>query len=387
MSKLKKRNSKIIWIILAILVFVLVTPWGRTFYKTLIILPEFIPNSPIKTINLLTPTPQIKEVEFKSQDKTIFADLYLPKTRGKYPAAVLHLGVDIDRKDERIQKLANVSARSGIATLVPNIPSLHNRRVLTETKDDLISSFDYLKSQPNINKKKLGFIGFCASGGLVILAAEDLKINDQVNFIVAVNPYYDLKSLYKNITLRQIEDEGKIISWQPHFKTVEIYNRETINALEREKDKEILNKHLTFIDQALFETGKFGSLSQSELIQLTQEAKFTYESLTNKDQDKVSYYLEKATSDQKKLLEELSPSTNLDKLKAKIFILMDKNNIYIPYTEAKLLDKALLEKDHLFAETKILPTGDLTQHLPSKDYVGETLKIFRFLYSVLLEIT
>jgi len=237
MSKLKKRNSKIIWIILAILVFVLVTPWGRTFYKTLIILPEFIPNSPIKTINLLTPTPQIKEVEFKSQDKTIFADLYLPKTRGKYPAAVLHLGVDIDRKDERIQKLANVSARSGIATLVPNIPSLHNRRVLTETKDDLISSFDYLKSQPNINKKKLGFIGFCASGGLVILAAEDLKINDQVNFIVAVNPYYDLKSLYKNITLRQIEDEGKIISWQPHFKTVEIYNRETINALEREKDK------------------------------------------------------------------------------------------------------------------------------------------------------
>jgi len=66
---------------------------------------------------------------------------------------------------------------------------------------------------------------------------------------------------------------------------------------------------------------------------------------------------------------------------------MDKNNIYIPYTEAKLLDKALLEKDHLFAETKILPTGDLTQHLPSKDYVGETLKIFRFLYSVLLEIT
>ena len=387
MSKLKKRNSKIIWIILAILVFVLVTPWGRTFYKTLIILPEFIPNSPIKTINLLTPTPQIKEVEFKSQDKTIFADLYLPKTRGKYPAAVLHLGVDIDRKDERIQKLANVSARSGIATLVPNIPSLHNRRVLTETKDDLISSFDYLKSQPNINKKKLGFIGFCASGGLVILAAEDLKINDQVNFIVAVNPYYDLKSLYKNITLRQIEDEGKIISWQPHFKTVEIYNRETINALEREKDKEILNKHLTFIDQALFETGKFGSLSQSELIQLTQEAKFTYESLTNKDQGKVSYYLEKATSDQKKLLEELSPSTNLDKLKAKIFILMDKNNIYIPYTEAKLLDKALLEKDHLFAETKILPTGDLTQHLPSKDYVGETLKIFRFLYSVLLEIT
>ena len=387
MSKLKKRNSKIIWIILAILVFVLVTPWGRTFYKTLIILPEFIPNSPIKTINLLTPTPQIKEVEFKSQDKTIFADLYLPKTRGKYPAAVLHLGVDIDRKDERIQKLANVSARSGIATLVPNIPSLHNRRVLTETKDDLISSFDYLKSQPNINKKKLGFIGFCASGGLVILAAEDLKINDQVNFIVAVNPYYDLKSLYKNITLRQIEDEGKIISWQPHFKTVEIYNRETINALEREKDKEILNKHLTFIDQALFETGKFGSLSQSELIQLTQEAKFTYESLTNKDQDKVSYYLEKATSDQKKLLEKLSPSTNLDKLKAKIFILMDKNNIYIPYTEAKLLDKALLEKDHLFAETKILPTGDLTQHLPSKDYVGETLKIFRFLYSVLLEIT
>ena len=66
---------------------------------------------------------------------------------------------------------------------------------------------------------------------------------------------------------------------------------------------------------------------------------------------------------------------------------MDKNNVYTPYTEAQLLNRALEGKNRLYAETKILPAGDLVQTLPAKDYLIESLKIFRFVYSVLLKIT
>src|SRR3989344_5391010 len=123
-KKAGKLKTKIIWAILVLMVAVIITPWGRAFYKTLIILPEFIPNSPVKITDFLTKDPIIKEVEFKSEDRTIYADIWYPNSSGKRPAAVLHLGIDIDRKDPRAQKLANAFARSGIITLVPNAPSL-----------------------------------------------------------------------------------------------------------------------------------------------------------------------------------------------------------------------------------------------------------------------
>ena len=387
MKFLKKHGRKIFWVILALILFLIISPQGRAFYKTLIILPEFIPNSPVKTLNLLTQKPQVKEVEFQSGGRTIDADLWLPQSKSNHPAVVLNLGVDIDRKDPRTQELADIFARSGITTLVPNIPSLGRRRVLKEAKDDLIASFEYLNSLPNIKSNKIGFVGFCASGGLVLLAAEDDTVSDQVAFIVSVNPYYDLASLYKNITLRQIEDDGQIQDWNPNFKTVEIYNRETINLLESDADREILNNHLALIGQDKLGKGGFLELSGQNLNKLSPEAKFTYDGLTNTDPQKTDFYLENATNSQKNFLQELSPAAKISSLKAKTFILMDKNNIYIPYTEAQLLSEALAGRDHLFVETHILPAGDLADKLPAKDYLGESLKIFRFVYSVLLEIS
>ena len=387
MRIIKKNGIKIIGASLLALFIFSSLPWGKAFYKTLIILPEFIPDSPVKTINLFTKNPQILEVNYPSQKETIYADLWLPSQKGKYPAAVLHLGVDIDRKDERVQKLANAFARSGIIILVPNIPSLGKRRVLAEAKSDLITSFEYVKSLQNTNTDKVGFIGFCASGGLVILASEDAKISENVSYIVTVNPYFDLSNLYDNITTRKIRDNDGTHEWQPNFKTVEIYNRETIGLLENKHDQDILNDHLTLIGQQALEEGKFPQLNIAESKELSSDAKFTYNLLINKDPDKVLFYQENASPAQKNFLRELSPSTNIKNLKAKLFILMDRNNIYIPYTEAELLDKALGVKEHLFVETKILPAGDLAKSLPLKDYLGEAVKIFRFVYSVLSEIS
>lgn len=387
MKLIKKHGFKIIVAFIAVILVASNIPWGRTFYKTVLILPEFMPNSPVKPGNFLTKEPIIQEVQYESFGRTINADLWLPATRGKHPAAVLHLGVDIDRKDERIQRLANAFARSGVATLVPNIPSLERRRVLAEGKDDLISSFEYLRSQAQIKKDKVGFIGFCASGGMVLLAAEDPKIADQIAFAVVINPYFDLTSLYENITLRRTEENGQELPWKPSFKTVEIYNRETVSLLDNELDLEILKNYLVKISPEDLVRGRYQTLTEKDQSRLSEEAKFTYDLLTNKDPQKTSYYQENTTAAQKTFVRELSPKTQIDKLKAKTFILMDKNNIYIPYTEAKMLSEALEGKDHLFVKTKILPEGDLVGSLPPKDYFFEGIKIFRFVYSILLEVS
>jgi len=385
MKIFKKHGLKIIGAILVLILILTSLPQGRAFGKTLILLPEFIPNSKFKIIQLFTQKPQITEVIFQSGQETIYADLWSPAKKGNHPAAVLHLGVDIDRKDERAQKLADVLARSGIVTLIPNINSLHRRRLLAEGKDDLVSSFEYLKSQPNVKTEKIGFLAFCAAGGLAILAAEDPKISADVAFVTAINPYFDLNSLYENITLRQINDNGRLQNWRPHFKTVEIYNRETIGLLPSERDREILRKHLILIEKEQLEEGEFPLLSQEELSQLSPEAKFTWQLLTNKDPKKTLFFQNNTTEAQKNFLKELSPSTNTLNLKAKVFILADVNNVYIPFSQAKMLASVLPKDQRLFMETKILPEGNLVQSLPLKDYLIEGIKIFKFIFQFLLE--
>lgn len=386
MNIIKKHGLKIIGVTLLFLLIFFNLPWGKAFYKTLILLPEFVPNSPVKPLNFLAKKPQILEVSFPGKEETVYADLWLPAGNKKHPAVVLHLGVDIDRKDQRAQKLADSLARSGIATLIPNIPPLSNRRVLAQSKDDLISSFKYLKSHPQIKKDKVGFVSFCAAGGLVLLASEEKEIADSVAFIVTINPYYELSSLYENLTLRQIADGNKIFPWRPNFKTVEIYNRETISLLEDKEEKEILLKHLVFTERKNLEEGSFPPLEKEEEKSLSKEAKFTYELLTNKNPEKKKFYLDNATEKQKKLLVRLSPSTEIENLKAKTFILMDKQNVFIPYTQAKILDQALKGKAHL-SQTKLLAGGDLASSLSFKDYPVEAVRIFRFVFNVFKEIS
>ena len=387
MKLFKKHGFKIIGAIIVVILLMSAIPQGRAFYKTLLILPEFVPNSSFKPINFLTKDPVIKEVQYQSAERTIDADLWLPNTQGKHPAAILHLGVDIDRKDQRVMKLANAFSRSGVAILVPNISSLGRRRILAEAKEDLITSFEYLNSQSNINSKKTGFVGFCASGAIVLLVAEDPKIADQIKFIVTINPYYDLFSLYESLTLRQITDDGQTSQWRPDPKTVEIYNRETINLLGIIKDREILHPYLSFADREILANGNFTKLSEKEEKALSKEGEFTYDLLANKDPNLVSFYENGATTAQKNFVRELSPSTNIANLKAKTYILSDKNNVYIPYTEAEALNNALRDKDHVFAETKLIPAGDLVNTLPAKDYAGEFLKIFGFIWGILSQIS
>jgi len=47
----------------------------------------------------------------------------------------------------------------------------------------------------------------------------------------------------------------------------------------------------------------------------------------------------------------------------------------------------LRDKDHVFAETKLIPAGDLVNTLPAKDYAGEFLKIFGFIWGILSQIS
>src|SRR6185369_11056582 len=135
-----------------------------------------------------------KNVTYKSGNETVNAVLYTPSGSGPFPAlVVIHewWGLN-DWVKEQAQKLAD----QGYATLaidlyrgkVAKTPEEAHELMRGVPEDrarrDLLAAYDYLASQSNVNKAKIGTIGWCMGGGYAL----DLAL-DQPKLAAAVINY------------------------------------------------------------------------------------------------------------------------------------------------------------------------------------------------------
>lgn len=376
MKKLwKNHRGKILLFVIIFVILFVSLPQTKAIYKSLFLLLEVAPNSQVKPLGFFSKEPILKEVVYKSGDKEIFADLYLPNDNKKHPAAVLQLGLDIDRKDSRVVMTAEALARSGIIILSPNLPTLSVRRITEDSPNELVDSFIFLKSVAQVDKKKLGFMGFCATAGVDFVSAADKRIKDDVNFIVAVDPYYDFRSLYKEITLRKLED-GK--EWIPHFKSVEILNREAILLLPSANDQTILKKYLVNIPHKKLSEGEYENLTFYDRSRLTPDGLNLYLAFTSKTEKDVEKYLNLGTDIQKDVIKMLSPSEYINSISAARFVLVDTDNTLIPYTQGKKFNG----KVNTYSETTIVPSGEASRSVSLRDIT----MLYKFLYPFLLKL-
>jgi carboxymethylenebutenolidase len=126
-------------------------------------------------------------VQFKSGDETIKGFLALPDSGGKHPAlVVIHewWGLNDWVKDQA-QKFAEqgfvalaVDLYRGKVAYDPNAAhELMRGMPQDRAVRDLEAAFDYLASRPDVNKNKIGSIGWCMGGGLSLqLAIHEPKL-------------------------------------------------------------------------------------------------------------------------------------------------------------------------------------------------------------------
>ena len=135
-----------------------------------------------------------KNVTYKSGNETVNAVLYTPNGNGPFPAlVVIHewWGLN-DWIKEQAQKLAD----QGYATLAIDLYRGKVAKTAEEAHEimrgvpedrarrDLLAAYDYLASQSNVNKAKIGTIGWCMGGGYAL----DLAL-DQPKLAAAVINY------------------------------------------------------------------------------------------------------------------------------------------------------------------------------------------------------
>jgi carboxymethylenebutenolidase len=122
-----------------------------------------------------------KPVSYKSGDETVNAVLYTPQGKGPFPALiVIHewWGLN-DWVKEQASKLADQGYaalaidlyRGKVATTPDEAHEIMRGVPEDRAARDLKAAFDYLASQQNVDKSKIGSIGWCMGGGYSLQTA------------------------------------------------------------------------------------------------------------------------------------------------------------------------------------------------------------------------
>ena len=135
-----------------------------------------------------------KTVAYKSGDETVQGLLYTPGGKGPFPAIIViheYWGLN-DWVKEQASKFADqgyaalaVDLYRGKVATTPDMAHEIMRGVPEyRAKRDLHAAFEFLQSQPNVKKSRIGSIGWCMGGGYsldVALQEPDLAA-DVINY-------------------------------------------------------------------------------------------------------------------------------------------------------------------------------------------------------------
>ena len=146
----------------------------------------------LMTFSAFAATP--KEVSYKSGDETVKGILYTPEGKGPFPGiVVIHewWGLN-DWVKEQASKLAGegyaalaIDLYRGKVASTPDEAHEIMRGVPEDrAKRDLEAAYQFLASQPNVKKDRIGAIGWCMGGGYALdLALEEPKLAaDVINY-------------------------------------------------------------------------------------------------------------------------------------------------------------------------------------------------------------
>jgi carboxymethylenebutenolidase len=135
-----------------------------------------------------------KPVSYKSGDDTVQAVLYTPSGKGPFPALIViheYWGLN-DWMKEQASKLASegyealaIDLYRGKVATTPDMAHELMRGVPDDrAKRDLRAAFEFLQSQPNVKKNRIGAIGWCMGGGYALdVALEEPRLaSDVINY-------------------------------------------------------------------------------------------------------------------------------------------------------------------------------------------------------------
>lgn len=354
--------------LLAALLLALTHPgWVAT--RTVLLLPDMFPTSPLRPLTWVTAAPRVEEYNYDFPAGHIDSDVYVPASGGRHGAVIVLLGaVGFPRRDPTLVRFADGLSRAGAVVMIPESSNLQQGDILPDEVDGLLQAVTYLRARPEVDPGRVGFLGFSVGGSMALLAAEDERGRDQIAFINAFGSYYDAADLLRAVATREIRVDGQSLPWEPAELTVWVFSRQLIAPLPAERDRDILAR--AFLDKQ--------PEALAELGELTADGRLVLELLSQPAPERVDQILADLPEGIRARLRGISPSQGLGGLKAAVYLMHDRSDSYIPFTQSrKLVARAPPGTVRTYSEFDLFAHVLPDRPLEGLDFAREVLKLYR----------
>lgn len=360
-------------LMLAVVWFV---PPVRIAALAVLLLPHFFPGDVPRPLQWLTPTPQMQPAEIPGTAGRMVADVYRPTGGGRKPAMVLFLGVNpLPRNDPQVSTLADGIARTGIVTVVAESRALLQGEIGPEEVDHLVALFEYLERDDDVDPRRIGFAGFCIGAVLELLAAADERIADRVAYVNAFSVYADPVDVLRAILTQTQPGPTGPERWTPGELTRTVFIKHLIGRLDAEQDRRVLTRE--FLEGPV--------PSEPELATLSPLGGAVRLLLGSHDRDQIDRLLGELPPGFLAPLEQLSPQRTAHRLRARVFLMHDADDAYLPVAGARELFAAMpASAQPEYTEFRMFSHVVPGQVADPMTFAGEMAKLAGHVYRVLL---
>ena len=373
-----RRLVKACVIILAVLAtaFVLAfTPQVSATGRALGFVAQVLPTVPLKPAEWFTDAPERIEITYPLSDGSMgVADLYVPAGGGEHSAVLFFLGVNpAGKDDERVVNVGNSVARTGIVVMIPWSERMAQRRVSGQEIDDLVQGFEHLRALPMVDGEKVGMAGFCVGASLMLVAAQDERIRDDVTVVNSFAGYYDAKDLIASVVTQRRFYDGDSGQWQPDVLSTAVVRTHLLESVSDAAERQQVAQAIE--DGSALPAG------------LSPEARLVYDILHAPDIDEARRLIERLPPQSLDTLNDISPSTNINDLRARLLVMHDTQDPLVPSEESRRLVDALQERGDVYhTEFSFFDHLDPSSRVGYLELAREGSKLFGHIYQVMREL-
>ena len=361
--------------------FLSVLPLGRAVAQTALLLPSFINAAEPAPLNLLGEPIRHTQSTIQSSNGPVYLDIYAPTTpvpfvSGIREGVVVIPGVGDERKEQQLINFSQALAQVGIVVMNITTPTLIQYDLSPKDSDAVVQAFKTLARLPGLSANHIGIIGFSGGGALASLAAADPRIRASVASLTLFGSYYNAFSLLQSFGRRSLTANGHSQPWQPQAVSIQVMTNILADQLPPDES--------ALLTSSLDPGGS--PLSSSEQQQLSPAGQAAYHLLQGDEPDKTDANIAELTPQINTLLQQLSPSSVIKQISAPIYLLHDRNDQYVPFTQSRDFAQALTNahRTHDFAEFGIFQHVEIRPDLGLSQTLGDGSNLFRILTEMLL---
>ncbi len=314
-----------------------------------------------------------------SQAGTVYIDGYAPVDTapvipGSRMGMILMTGVGDNRSIDQLVNLEQAMARSGVVFMNLTTDNLLAYTLSPTDEDSVVQAVKKLESWPGVGAGQIGILGFSAGSVLACLTAADPRVRDQIAFLTLFGGYFNATDLLRDIGRRAIAVNGSLRSWHPDPVPLQVLANTVAGDLAP--------------DDASIITGAFNaqiSLTPDQLAHLSPAGAAVYHLLAGDEPAQVEDNLARLSPAIHTLLNSLSPSAVAGSIHATIYLLHDRDDPFLPFTESRDFAAALTRIGHphdyvefsIFAHVEVKSGNDLTS------LIGDGARLYRVLFEIL----